>query len=161
MSTTFSCNIYYNMFMNNKNYRRYYILKTLQSGVKDIFNFIQYREYYIQYKIKYLKSLWGLSFFSNDFSRLPFNHLINRWQFINISHQPLWALVSTIQVASASMPQPKEKYLNLLPLMPTSSAKLATSERGSAPGDKMKTIGDFSDDYWNIFMQFMLGAFTK
>jgi len=49
-------------------------------------------------------------------------------------------------VASPSIPYPNEKYLNLLPLIPISSANAATSDNGSAPGDNINTIGDFSLD---------------
>jgi len=36
--------------------------------------------------------------------------------------------------------------LNLVPAKPIFSASLETSERGSDPGDKIKTIGHFSFD---------------
>jgi len=42
------------------------------------------------------------------------------------------------------IPCPSERYLNLLPEKPSSSANFWTSESGSAPGDRINTIGDFS-----------------
>lgn len=98
-----------------------------------------------------LKSLFGLDRVYKNFSRWSFNQLESKWQFWSISQWPLFDDVDKYIFASFSIPCPSDKYLNLLPENPSSSASFWTSDSGSAPGDRIKTIGDFSLEALNIF----------
>lgn len=98
-----------------------------------------------------LKSLLGLDRVYKNFSKWSFNQLASKWQFCNISQCPLLEEVERYMLASFSIPCPSERYLNLLPENPSSSANFWTSERGSAPGERMNTIGDLSLLALNIF----------
>jgi hypothetical protein len=54
--------------------------------------------------------------------------------------------VSTYYEASYSIPCPRLNGLNLFPENPSVSPNFCTSDKGSAPGERINTIGDFSLD---------------
>jgi hypothetical protein len=48
--------------------------------------------------------------------------------------------------------------LNLFPLKPLASPSFCNSANGSAPGERMKTIGDFSFEAANILSKTTVGG---
>jgi len=90
-----------------------------------------------------LKSLCGLLRVYKNFYRWSFNQAVNKWQFWSINQCPLFAEVDKYIFAYFYIPWPNERYLNLFPENPYSTARFWTSDKGSAPGERMKTIGDF------------------
>ena len=92
------------------------------------------------------KSLCGLRSFSRIFSRV-LSQRGSRWQFCSMIHRPRCAPVSMNSCALGPMPWPSAMYLSLDPgRKPMSSPSRNTSKAGSAPGDRMKTMGVASVD---------------